>query len=631
MPPASVASSFVGEPGIVAILGSEPRGFRAGHPPARARAPLHSPRVAVRSSAKRRERCVSPPDSGAGPNLLLLRQSIWYHSQIKTRRHSDHTLWSVCVAPRSPNEYLPRARLEARPQLRSSQLSGKTRRMHTAFRSKPDRTGHMSLKLGIIRLLIASISPTCMVVLRFVRTIILSHLLAPDNLGAAVALMTILVGCEMITDVGLDRFVIVTVGKNRAQAVAVAQQIALGRAICLAAAIAIFAPQLASMFGATEHLKGVAWLGLVSLIAGFRNWRLVQIQQDYRYGPDTLVTVCGELAGVALILPAALWFQDERAILVSLITEAVVHVTLSNILIKREKVARVDASMRKAVFKWSVPLMVNGVGLMAVKQLDQVIVANLFDLKTLALYALGLNLAITPTALLQAIGQKIGLPFLANAKANLHLARQASLLALLISSCVAAAYALPVGLLLSWLVPLLYGHQYQVTQTFCALAMLDAFLRFCRGGPNMILLHLGQTSRLTVGNLVAGVGTAVALALGIWSMRLEGVMIGLVVGDLVSLILLIALLHRHLPIGRAFIHTGLMTVTTSVAAAVIWAASDITIAERALVFIIGGVMIGIDAVVVFSEVGRDFFAWPATRIARNVISARHGEPPLPLS
>ena len=59
---------------------------------------------------------------------------------------------------------------------------------------------------------------------------------------------------------------------------------------------------------------------------------------------------------------------------------------------------RVDASMRKAVFRWGIPLMINGVGLMAMKQLDQVIVANLFDLKTLALYALVINLAITPTA-----------------------------------------------------------------------------------------------------------------------------------------------------------------------------------------------------------------------------------------
>src|ERR1700733_7917960 len=416
----------------------------------------------------------------------------------------------------------------------------------------------MSLKLGITRLWIASVSPLCMFSLRFVRTIILSHMLAPNNLGAAIALMTILTGCEMITDVGLDRFVIVNTGKDRAQAVAVAQQIALGRAVFLAGAIAIFSHQLAGLFGASDYLKGVAWLGLVPLIFAFRNWRLIQIQQDYRYGPEALTTVCGQVPGVALVFPAGVWLQDERAFLISLLGEAVVHVTLSNILIRREPVARVDAAMRKAVFRWGLPLMINGVGLMAVKQLDQVFVANLFDLKTLALYALGINLAITPTAPLQAIGQKIGLPFLGNAKASPQAARQAALLAMLVAACTAAAYALPVGLVLDRLVPLLYGHQYQITEAFCALAMFDAFLRFCRGGPNLILLHHGLTSRLTVGNMVAGVGTLIGAGLGYWSGRLEAVMLGVVVGDFVSLVLLLALLSEHLSVARAMLHTGVL-------------------------------------------------------------------------
>lgn len=478
----------------------------------------------------------------------------------------------------------------------------------------------MSLKRGIARLSIASISPICVFALRFVRTIILSHMLSPDNLGAAVALMTILFGCEMITDVGLDRFVVVTDGKARAQAVAVAQQIALGRAVLLGSAIAIFSPQLAGVFGASEHLKGIAWLGLVPVIVGFRNWRLVQIQQDYRYGPEALVTVCGQLAGVAAVFPAALWFQDERAILASLITEAVVHVTLSNIVIRREPVAFIEPGMRRAVIKWSIPLMLNGVGLMAVKQFDQVIVANLFDLKTLALYALGLNLAITPTAPLQAIGQKIGLPFLGNAKANPQLARQASLLSLLVSMCVAAAYALPVGLVLDRLVPLLYGRQYQVTEAFCALAMFDAFLRFARGGPNMILLHHGMTSRLTVGNLVAGIGTAVALALGMWWMRLEGVMVGLVVGDLLSLIVLLLQLRQHLAVSKAMIHTVVLTVILGAAALAVWGGGDLSIGQRLLVFAVGGVLIAIDALVVFLQDGRQLVARSGQWIAPGVMS-----------
>ena len=478
----------------------------------------------------------------------------------------------------------------------------------------------LTLKFGITRLSIASISPICAVALRFARTILLSHLLSPNDLGAAVALMTILVGCEMITDVGLDRFVIVTGGGDRAQAVAIAQQITLGRAIFLAATITIFSSALAGVFSTSEHLKGVAWLGLVPLIAGFKNWRLIQLQQDYRYGPEAIATVCGQLAGVAIVVPAVAWLRDGRAIVVSLFVEEAVFVALSNLMVRREPVPFVDAAIRRAAIKWGIPLMINGVGLMAMMQLDRVIVANLFDLKTLALYALGLNLAIAPSAPLQAVGQKLGLPFLGNARANPQLSRQASLLAVHAGACVGAAYALPVGVVLDLFVPALYGRQYQVTEAFCALAMCYAFLRFCRSGPNMILLHQGLTSRLTVGNLVAVVGTGVSLALGIWSRRLEGVMAGLVVGEFAAVAALFFLVRRHLSITTAMVHAGLLSAIIGVAAAVIWSNADLTIGERALVFVVGGLMIGIDVVVAF-QVGRVFVALSRQHTTRNAFTA----------
>ena len=102
-------------------------------------------------------------------------------------------------------------------------------------------------------------------------------------------------------------------------------------------------------------------------------------------------------------------------------------------------------------------------------------------------------------------------------------------------------------------------------------------------------------------------------------------MIGLVVGDLVSLIVLLRLLQRT-PVDR---QRRLLTPVcddghVGVAAAVIWAGGDLTVGERVLVFIVGGVLVGIDAIVVFAQVGRDFVTLPGRRVARNVILAPGG-------
>ncbi len=427
----------------------------------------------------------------------------------------------------------------------------------------------------------------------------------------------------MITDVGLDRFVLVSERAERAQVVAVAQQITLGRGIFLAGAITIFSPQLAAVFGAADNLKGVAWLGLVPLIASFRNWRTIQIQREYRYGPDAIASVSGQIAGLIAVIPAMAWLHDERVLVVSLVTEALVHVCLSHVLVKREHVSVVDPAIRKAAFIWGLPLMLNGLGLLALRQLDQVIVANLFGLKTLALYALGLNLAITPMSPMAAVAGKIGLPFLGGARGTPQASHRA-VVVVLGMMCLAAAYALPVGLALDALVPLLYGRQYQVTEAFAALAMVVAFLRFCRNAPNMILLYHGMTGVLTIANLIAGVGLMCGLVLGLISRRIEGVMFGLVIGDLLSVFVLLAVLRRHLPTRTVLAHFFILATTITGAAATLWFGGNLTIGQRALLFLAGGTLICMEAAAIHRYITKSSKGWAGPsepRIDQTIIPA----------
>src|SRR5271154_1088090 len=85
----------------------------------------------------------------------------------------------------------------------------------------------MFLKRYVGRVSGASVSPIFEFSCRFARTIILSRLLTPHDLGAATALVTILACAELITDVGLGQFVIVQAGQNPAQSVAVVRRMGI--------------------------------------------------------------------------------------------------------------------------------------------------------------------------------------------------------------------------------------------------------------------------------------------------------------------------------------------------------------------------------------------------------------------
>jgi O-antigen/teichoic acid export membrane protein len=457
----------------------------------------------------------------------------------------------------------------------------------------------MSLKRNVLRLSAASIAPFFDFGSRFLRTIILSHLLTPSNLGAAVALATILSSCEMITDVGTNPFVILYTKTARAQAVAAARQIAIVRGLVMGAGIALFSPWLALLFGAAGHSENIAWLGVVPLIRGFRNLRQIQIIQDYRYGPDAICTVVSQIGALIAVVPAMRWFADERVLLASFVVEAVIYVSLSHLLVKREPVAKVDPAMRRAALAFGLPLMLNGVGLMILNYLDRAIVANLFDLATLAHYSLLLNLAVTPISPILFVIDRVGTPPLVHSLSDPASSRQVSLIVAVGYFVTAAAYAIIVGSFLEKLVPLIYGAQYTATPVLCALASAVAFFRIARKGPNIILVNRSQTWRLTAGNIVTGIGLLAGWLVGAWLRRAEGVLIGLLIGDVLCFCVLFGFARCYFPIARLIRYACLPTIIAGAAVLGPLLATGPGWTIRATMFAIGGLVVGLNAILIY--------------------------------
>lgn len=460
----------------------------------------------------------------------------------------------------------------------------------------------MSLRRYATRVSSASVSSVGEFLLRFARTVVLSRLLSPHDLGAAVALASILISCEMITDFGLVQFVMISRADSRPQIAAAAWQLAAGRGVILALLVVLLAPFLARAFGAGEEQALVAWLALVPLISGFRSWHVVQMQRDYRYGAEAVMNIGSRIAGVVVLLPAYALVQDARLIVISLVVEAVVALVLSYALARRERVARVNPAIRREAMRFCLPLMANGVGLATLKQMDQVIVSNLFGLATLAEYSLALNLVMIPTSVLQRIGGKLAAPFLLRSSADGTAAPEASLIVVLSTMIMAGLVVVPAGLVLDWLVPTFYGPHYRVTPSFAALAMLVAFVRFTRGGLNGILLQHGRTTRLTGGNLIAGIGLLAGFLLALLFHTLDVVLIGVLIGELLSFLLLTFLLVRYLRVGAVLWHGVVLCGAVAFAAAMLWLDGAAGWQARGLAMAGSFLVMGIDTLVIYRSV-----------------------------
>ena len=455
----------------------------------------------------------------------------------------------------------------------------------------------------------ASVSPFIDFSCRFVRTVILSHILSPVSLGAAIALSAIIGTCEVLADVGISQFVVVSTGSDRAQAVAAAREIGIIRGTLLALFIVAFAPILADVFGAQGHVESIRWLGVIPLLSGFRNWRTTQVQAEYRYLPEAITSCASSFAALAVVIPAAAWFHDERTILVSLVVEAGVRSIVSHMVLKPERVRAVDPKIRRAALTFGLPLMVNGIGLVILSQVDRMIVSNLFGLETLASYSLAIGIAVVPISVIASVMNRVLMAYILRSKSNSTNAHAADFVTAWTPIAVGACYALAIGAVLDFAIPAVYGSQYHVNPGVHALITILVFVRLCRMGVTVLLISTGRTRQMTAANLTAGAGLAIGLILGILFQRLEDVVFGVVLGDIFSFISMLFFLQSRIQLKSTLHHLSTLFLSASLAAAGAYAQPGIVLETRTLIFVAGTLLVCIDVVMVYRRYLKKLLSW----------------------
>ena len=158
---------------------------------------------------------------------------------------------------------------------------------------------------------------------RFVRTAILSRLLIPSEFGTAVAITVVMGTAALITDIAIDKFVMVR--SAEARALAAAHLLSIVRGVLLAIALILSAPYAAAFFGVPEASTSFALVAFITLIRSFEHFRITQVQRNHDYAPRTIAQLISQIMAVVVALPAAYILHDHRAIVVSFFAEAIFY------------------------------------------------------------------------------------------------------------------------------------------------------------------------------------------------------------------------------------------------------------------------------------------------------------------
>ena len=383
------------------------------------------------------------------------------------------------------------------------------------------------------------------VVLRFVRTVILSRLLVPAEFGVAVAIATVIFTCELVSDIGLERFVLAKSEDLDGRTLATAHVMQLVRGLLLAGGLALAAGLVAKIFGIPEYRTSFMVVAIIMLIRSLNHLGVKQVQRDFNYRLEATAIVTAQVAALGLAVAAGYALRDHRAILVAFGVEALAFAIMTHWLAPMPYELRLDRKTGRQALAFGVPLLASGLALALTSQADRFMVGNVFGIKTLALYGVVLTMATVPLGSIYRVVSSIALPLLVRDRENpLRLEASYRLLnwgSLLLGT----VYASGLALLLDVVTPMIFGGAYVVAKSMHILVAIIVLARVLRWPPTILALALGRTQRLAVTNIVSGAGLFISAGLLYFYQDLAIVLIGVLIGEIAALGLFQNIMNRE--------------------------------------------------------------------------------------
>jgi O-antigen/teichoic acid export membrane protein len=388
------------------------------------------------------------------------------------------------------------------------------------------------LKIWIARGSLISLASAIEFSSRFVRTAILSRLLIPSEFGTAVAITVVIGTATLITDVAIDKFVMVR--SDEARALAAAHLLSVLRGGLLALGLIVSAPYAAAFFGVPEASVSFSLVALITLIRSFEHFKITQVQRNHEYAPKALAQLLSQVSAVVVALPAAYILRDHRAIVVSFLTESIVYCIATHLLARVPYSIRPDRAEFYTCVSFGIPLLFNGIGLALYSQLDRMLVGHWFGVSTLATYAVILNMAVVPITLVHRTVGTMGLTYISSRMRNNSVLSDDYVALVFLWGALATTYTLFVAMTLDVLTPLVFGPHFSVSPLAQMSIMVMAFCQVARGAAISFLLATERTTTLSLLSLSGGFGLALAFVLVHWWPQFEVVLMGAAAGDLLS-------------------------------------------------------------------------------------------------
>lgn len=342
--------------------------------------------------------------------------------------------------------------------------------------------------------------------LSFVRNLLIARLIPVADYGIAATFAVAMAIVEMASAFGLQQQIVQSRKGNDPTFQANLQGFQLLRGVISAVVLVALAGPLAQFLGVPEVAWAYRVLALIPLLNALQHFDIHRLTREMRFKALLFTGTVPMLLSLLTVWPLYVAYGDWQVMLWALVVQAAIAPVVSHIFAERIwRISLSRAAMRETLrFGW--PLLVNSILLFLIFQGDKLIVGRLLGMETLAIFAMGMTLTLTPSIIMDKSVQNLFLPQLSKvdrdtAEGRARFQHLATVL-LQVSLINGAVLCVVVSLFGAPLVQVFLGEKYAaLSLLLIPMAALQA-VRVAKTGASIIALSSGHTANALQANLL---------------------------------------------------------------------------------------------------------------------------------
>lgn len=378
------------------------------------------------------------------------------------------------------------------------------------------------------------------------RNLLIARLIPVTDYGIAATFAIAMAVVEMASQLGLQQQIVQAKDGEKERFQAALQGFQLLRGCIAGGVLFLCAGPIANFLNVPDVKWAYQVMAVVPVLMALTHFDIHRLNRTMVFWPVIISTAVPALVSVLAVFPLALFYGDYRVMLWAIVIRAVMIALTSQLVAQRRYRLVLDRAIMGQSLRFGWPLLVNGALLFAVFQGDKLIVGRELGMATLAVFAMGFTLTLTPTLVVGRSAQNFFLPQLSKIERDTPEgeARFQTLSMVTIQAIMLMALLLIVAidLLGGVVVTVLVGPKYEVLIPFLVwLAVMQA-LRVSKSASGLVALSQGHTTNAMMSNvmrvLVLPLAWYIAVTTGDLLMIIWIGIAGEIAGYLVSLLLL---------------------------------------------------------------------------------------------